>query len=56
MHHMKNSKNTNLHVEDAGDPDSTANSLQTKRSHILIVTILESYTERRQQGSPGQLL
>lgn len=52
--HMKSIK-TNLHVEDAGDPDCTSDPLQTKRSYVLIVTILESYTERRQQRSPGQL-
>ncbi len=54
MSHEK-CKNTNLHVEDAGDPDSTSDPLQTKRRHVLIVTILESYAERRQQRSPGQL-
>lgn len=47
---------TNLHVEDAGDPDSAADPLQTQRRHFLIITVLKSDAERRQQRSPGQLL
>lgn len=46
---------TNLHVEDAGDPNSAADALQTQRRHFLIITVLKSNTERRQQGRPGQL-
>lgn len=44
-----------LHVEDAGDPDGTANALQTQWGHLWVVTVLQSYTERCQQGGPRQL-
>lgn len=46
---------SDLHAEDAGDPDGTADSLQAQRGHLGVVTVLQPHAERRQQGGPRQL-
>ena len=44
-----------LHVEDAGDADGTANSIQTQRCNVLVITILQAHTECSQEGRPCHL-
>lgn len=44
-----------LHVEDTSDPDGTSNALQTQRGHFRVIAVLQSHTERCQQGGPCQL-
>lgn len=42
-------------MEDAGDADGTANSIQTQRCNVLVVTILQAHTECSQEGRPCHL-
>jgi len=44
-----------LHAEDAGDPDGTADALQAQGRHLGVVAVLQPHAERRQQGGPRQL-
>lgn len=44
-----------LNAEDASYPDSTADSLQTQRSHFSIITVLKAHTKRSQEWRPSQL-
>lgn len=46
---------TDLHVEDAGDPDGTSNALQTQWGHLWVVAVLQPHTECCEQRGPRQL-
>ena len=42
-------------MKDAGDADGTANSIQTQSCDVLVITILQAYTECSQEGRPCHL-
>lgn len=46
---------TDLHAEDAGNPDSASDALKTQRGHLWVITVLQPHAERSQQGGPCQL-